>query len=477
MRTRFGICDGANAGCDDGCWPLVTNDEPLCKAFDSIVRIATGLGTDMLMNREQPPRAAAARSGDASLQLFGGAVAAAGIPLLVAYLRYGPPPWQGTAISNSILASLLAAAIALFMFRKMTAFPGTGAFAYIIPCFSIAYGVAAVLLLWLRVEYVSSLLLSGIVASVSITFFLAHRVQYGSLRCFYMVPFGNTLVMNEMPNIEWRVMHEPKLPVDHALAPIVADLRYDHEPAWERMLAEAAISGRPVYHTKQLRESMTGKVEIEHLSENSFGSLLPNMAYCRIKRFMDIVTSVILLPMLTLPLAVVALLIKLDSDGPIFFRQTRMGFRGRAFDVLKFRTMTHRLTSADEVEARADAITQADDKRITRVGRFLRRTRIDELPQIVNVLRGEMSWIGPRPEALPLSQWYERELPFYSYRHIVRPGISGWAQVNQGHVADLNSVNIKLQYDFFYIKQFSAWLDVLIIVRTMRIILSGFGAK
>ena len=114
---------------------------------------------------------------------------------------------------------------------------------------------------------------------------------------------------------------------------------------------------------------------------------------------------------------------------------------------------------------------------MTRIGRFLRRTRIDELPQIWNILRGEMSWIGPRPEALALSEWYETELPFYVYRHIVRPGISGWAQVNQGHVAQLDQVFEKLHYDFYYIKNFSAWLDLVILAKTLRTIMSGFGAK
>ena len=431
----------------------------------------------MLMKRELAPLGASKGQNQSGLQLVGGIIAAAGVPLVVAYLRYGSPPWQGSAIGNSIAASLIAAGAALFVFRKMTAFPGTGAFAYIIPSFSITYGVVAALLLWLRVDYVSSMLLAGFVAAVSMTFYLAHRVQYGTRRCFYIVPFGKMMVIDEAPNIDWQLMKEPTLPFDRGFAPIVADLRYDHEPAWERMLAEAALSGRPVYHTKQLRESLTGKVEIEHLSENSFGSLLPDMAYGRVKRFMDLVTSIIALPLLALPLAVVALLIKLDSPGPIFFRQTRMGFRGQPFDVLKFRTMTHRDPIACETEARAEAITQTDDKRITRIGKFLRRTRIDELPQLWNVLRGEMSWIGPRPEALPLSQWYERELPFYVYRHIVRPGITGWAQVNQGHVADLDAVNTKLHYDFFYIKHFSAWLDALIVLRTLGIVFTGFGAK
>jgi len=108
---------------------------------------------------------------------------------------------------------------------------------------------------------------------------------------------------------------------------------------------------------------------------------------------------------------------------------------------------------------------------------LLRRSRIDELPQLWNVLKGEMSLIGPRPEALALSEWYERELPFYTYRHIVRPGITGWAQVNQGHVAELGDVHIKLHYDFYYIKHFSAWLDILIMLRTVSTMLTGFGSK
>jgi lipopolysaccharide/colanic/teichoic acid biosynthesis glycosyltransferase len=122
-------------------------------------------------------------------------------------------------------------------------------------------------------------------------------------------------------------------------------------------------------------------------------------------------------------------------------------------------------------------MTQSDDARVTRLGRFLRRTRIDELPQIWNILRGEMSWIGPRPEAMSLSSWYEGELPFYRYRHIVRPGITGWAQVNQGHVCSLSDVDHKLQFDFYYIKNISYWMDILILIKSFRVVLTGFGAK
>ena len=99
------------------------------------------------------------------------------------------------------------------------------------------------------------------------------------------------------------------------------------------------------------------------------------------------------------------------------------------------------------------------------------------MPQILNILRGEMTWIGPRPEASTLSEWYEAEIPFYRYRHIVRPGITGWAQVNQGHVAAVEDVLQKLQYDFYYIKYFSPWLDMLIVFKTIRTVLTGFGSK
>jgi lipopolysaccharide/colanic/teichoic acid biosynthesis glycosyltransferase len=172
----------------------------------------------------------------------------------------------------------------------------------------------------------------------------------------------------------------------------------------------------------------------------------------------------------------VAIAIRWDSPGPILFRQRRVGYGGSSFLVFKFRTMHNGGNGHDEDE-RTSAITNHADPRVTRLGRLLRRSRIDELPQLLNILRGEMSWIGPRPEAEVLSKWYESELPFYRYRHIVKPGITGWAQVNQGHVAEVNDVLWKLQYDFYYIKNFSPWLDLLIVFKTLRTVLTGFGSR
>lgn len=398
------------------------------------------------------------------------------VPLVAPLIASGTLSRNISGTFNTQLTSLIAAVTALLVFRRVTLYPGARAFGFILPAFSTTFGIAAAVLLFSRVGYSGTMLLAGYLASVGMAFLLRYFSQRAAPMRMYYVPVGKTDIVGDVPQIDWVRLAEPVVPEDPGAA-IVADLRLSHSPEWERMLAQAAISGIPVYHTKQLRESLTGRVQIEHLSENSFGSLLPALGYRGIKRMIDIIASVVLLPLLVVPLLVVALLVRQSSPGPILFRQRRMGYRGIPFDMVKFRTMAVRAAAEDDDLAREAAITRDGDDRVTKIGRFLRRSRIDELPQIVNILRGEMSWIGPRPEAVPLSEWYESELPFYTYRHIVRPGITGWAQVNQGHVAGLDDVHVKLHYDFYYIKFFSAWLDLLIALRTVGIMLTGFGAK
>jgi exopolysaccharide biosynthesis polyprenyl glycosylphosphotransferase len=336
----------------------------------------------------------------------------------------------------------------------------------------VLYGFGMLGLLALRLPH------SNLVLVLSFMFTLAAFYALATLKLrrfqatYYVVPGGRSALVDELEDLVKVRMSEPRLPaLGHAA--FIADLHHDHCPEWQRLLAEAAISGCPVYHYKQVWEAATGKVQIEHLSENSFGALIPVLGYRKVKRVIDVVASLALLPILLVPGLVVAAAIKLDSPGPVFFRQQRMGYRGQAFRVCKFRTMVDAAPDEDIDSCR----TMHNDKRITRLGRFLRRTRIDELPQIWNILCGEMSWIGPRPEALSLSQLYEQEIPFYRYRHIVRPGITGWAQVNQGHVTDLSDIDHKLQFDFYYIKNISYWIDLLIFFRTLRVVMDGFGAK
>lgn len=258
---------------------------------------------------------------------------------------------------------------------------------------------------------------------------------------------------------------------------IVADLHYPHSERSERLFAQAALAGIPVYHFRQIAEMQSGQVKISHLSENELGSLIPNASYTTLKRAIDVIGAIILIPICLPFFILLAAIITLDSPGNAFFVQERMGFRGQTFRMVKFRTMRERGPIDGSLAKREDAMTKTDDDRITRIGRFLRKSRMDELPQVFNVLRGDMSFIGPRPEACSLSEWYEAELPFYSYRHIVRPGITGWAQVTQGHVTDVSDVLGKLRYDFYYIKNISLWLDLLVVLKTVRVIVQGVGAK
>lgn len=397
------------------------------------------------------------------------------LPIFV-YIR-GDLPFlmDNPAAINSAAAATICTALALIAIRKFGAFPGTIAASYVFPSLAASYGIAMTVFLLARAPYSGALLTLTFIASVVVRFAIGAIERRREGIQYYLVPGGSIDRIRDDLDVASITLKTPVLPSE-ADAIIVADLHHDHQPEWERAFAIAALNGIGVYHYKQVWEASTGKVRIEHLSENSLGSLIPSNSYAKVKRIIDIFLSLAALPFLIPLMLITALAIRLDSPGSVFFRQERVGYRARPFRVLKFRTMRPRsnIADADRVD---DAITKDDDVRITRIGRFLRQTRIDELPQILNILWGDMSWIGPRPEARPLSEWYEREIPFYSYRHIVRPGITGWAQVNQGHVAGVSEVHDKLRYDFFYIKNFSMWIDLVILSKTILVVIRGFGAK
>lgn len=398
------------------------------------------------------------------------------LPALLYYLDDAPMALRLRNSTNTMIGGAVGFVISLYLYRRVATFPGVGLFGYVMPAVAGGYGTILAVFFAARIPYSRLAFGMSFVAALAFIFLVSLYLRRHHRQRFYLVPSGNSAQLARLPGVDWRILSTPALPSDPD-AVLVADLRADLGDDWERLVAEAALAGYPVYHSKQVQESLTGRVAIEHLSENSFGSLIPNLSYFKMKRLLDLAFALAILPFLILPGLIVALLIKLETPGPAFFRQARRGYRGAEFQVLKFRTMAHRAPGDASGVERELAITRTSDARITRIGRYLRRTRIDELPQIWNVILGQMSWIGPRPEALALSKWYMGELPFYTYRHIVRPGITGWAQVNQGHVAELEDVHEKLHYDFFYIKNFSAWLDLLILYRTVAIVFSGFGAK
>ena len=373
-----------------------------------------------------------------------------------------------------MIATSLAIILGYFLTWRLTIYPGISSISYIIPAFTISYGIALCAILFLRIDYSRFFFLFSFATTqvwFHIIIYLANRKNKLN---FDVVPLGNANRLCDITDASWNILRGPKLPGVPTNG-VAVDLRADLSNEWESFIADTAVGGVPVYHYKQLSENLTGRVEMEHLSENNLGSLLPNYLYLRFKYALDIAGVILALPILLPIFILIAIAIKKDGKGPVFFRQERMGYQGRVFTVWKFRTME--VSTSSNVSEREASITVNNDKRITKVGEFLRRSRLDELPQIINIVRGEMSWIGPRPEAKALSYWYQEKIPFYRYRHIVRPGISGWAQVNQGHVADVDDVRSKLQYDFYYIKYFSIWLDILITLRTINTMLTGFGAR
>ncbi len=189
------------------------------------------------------------------------------------------------------------------------------------------------------------------------------------------------------------------------------------------------------------------------------------------KRAMDILISAALLAFLGPFLLLVAIAIKLDSPGPVFYKQRRTGMNGRVFDVIKFRSM---VTDAEKNGAQ---FASKNDSRVTALGRILRKTRIDEIPQAINVLRGEMSFVGPRPERPEMIETLERHIPHYHDRHAIKPGITGWAQVEYEYGASVEDAREKLKYDLYYIKNFSIVFDLIILLKTVRVTLFGIGAR
>ena len=394
------------------------------------------------------------------------------LPLTAFVLLRGTAPLNLSSTYFTVALSLIAASVTLLTLRQVGSFYGLALSKWVLPTYVFSWASAFGVLAFLRIPFSSTLLGFSFVISL-VSFFMLTRLMARTRKAIcYLVPLGRAAELDFTPRMPVIRLDRPHLPPE-GNAIVVADMHADLGDEWERTLTEAALNGNPIYHIAQLREATTGQVQFNHLSENSFGALIPALAYNKIKRFLDTLASIILLPLLLPIILIVALAIKLDSPGPALFLQKRVGYRGRLFNMVKFRTMT----VTENGDERTASITNHNDQRITRLGRFLRPTRIDELPQVFNILAGQMSWIGPRPEAASLSRDYSNEIANYRYRHLVRPGITGWAQIHQGHVTSVEDVRNKLRYDFYYVKNISLWLDIVIALATLQVIFTRFGAK
>lgn len=396
---------------------------------------------------------------------------------LVLVLSSAIPIWgikfwtsQDPNLVTSLSASLVAFFVATFSLRKIFRLPGSESVAYVLPVTFICYSIPIGLILFFRTSYSIQIFVVGFTVTLLwcfAGFFLGRRYR---LTRYAILPFGGSVELEKNHGALFKILEIPNLE-GQRFNGIVAD--FDSPmitPEWEKFLAQCTLARIPVYSEKKIRESVTGRVKINHLSENIFGSLLPSQFYEYIKRWIDFIVALFSIPLMLPFFLIVSILIKLESKGPALFIQPRMGFRGKVFPMFKFRSMY--------VDKKGGGFTNPeDDPRITVVGKIIRKYRIDELPQIFNILIGQMSFIGPRPESYELSKWYEEDVPFFAYRHVVRPGISGWAQVEQGYAAEVDGMKVKLEYDFYYIKNFSFWLDLLITFKTVKTILTGFGAR
>jgi sugar transferase (PEP-CTERM system associated) len=241
-------------------------------------------------------------------------------------------------------------------------------------------------------------------------------------------------------------------------------------------LIRVKTTGVHVNELTSFLERETGRVDLDTVNPSwlifsdgfSSGRRLSSFA----KRIFDIVVSLALLIIAAPLILITAIIVKLESRGPAFFRQTRVGLYGETFELIKLRSMR------EDAEVNGEAVwAEKNDPRITRVGNIIRKTRIDELPQIWSVLKGDMSFVGPRPERPQFVEALETKLNYYAERHMVKPGITGWAQINYPYGASLEDARHKLEYDLYYAKNYTPFLDVLILLQTLRVILWPEGAR
>ena len=373
-------------------------------------------------------------------------------------------------IINSALICLIAYALAAVSINKLLYFPGKQSWLHILPAVGLSYGsvffISGILFITFSNSFV---LINSLLATL---FFVGDFIRRNRhLPNMAYIPHGRAGSAAQIPHARWICLNTPELPQTPVQA-VVADLHCpDLSADWQRFLAACTLDGIPVYNIRQIEESLTGRVKIRHLYENDLGSLLPPASYMLVKRLLDILCVLAVLPFALPLMLLTAITIRLESAGSVLFVQNRVGQGGREFKIYKFRSMR------TDSEQNGAQLAQVGDSRITRVGSFIRKTRLDELPQFFNILKGDMSLIGPRPEQKVFVEQFEKSIPFYQYRHIVKPGLSGWAQVTQGYAGNTDETQVKIEHDFYYIKHFSFSLDVLIIFKTVKIILTGFGAR
>jgi exopolysaccharide biosynthesis polyprenyl glycosylphosphotransferase len=419
------------------------------------------------------------RSGLTDLLALGLAMASASLYVFGTVL-----PWNSIQL-NRVLPMIAYLAVSMVVFSLLTAqMSGPG-----VPrptygrMFAIALGtgaLTAMLLLFSRQYFSRSFLLVTAIGWVILA--TAHRVV-GRHRPWterVAIITGEKQLAEDLveaPHTEVVWVLDPKfdgpLELPERDVTVVVDLRATLSERMAQYVSSCDVAGYRIRAFTSIYEEHTGRVPLVHLAEGweISAPLLEVAPWLPGKRVFDTFVAALAAPLWLALGFVVAAYIRLSTRGPALFRQKRIGYEGRPFTMYKFRTMDQ------DAEKDGPRFATKDDRRLVRGGRFLRKSRLDEIPQLWNVLKGDMSLVGPRAEQVPFVKAFTSQIPFYEHRHLVRPGLTGWAQVNYGYADDHADTIEKLTYDLYYIKHMSPVMDLRVLWKSIWTVLTGAGAR
>lgn len=401
-------------------------------------------------------------------------------------ILFGTPlPWEAPQVGPQVLPMLgfvmLAGLVASILVPSMSS-PGVPRPSYGrgLTMVMITLSAVALMVLATRIYFSRSFLLA-IMATWAVMV-VAHRVVRRRRPWIEpMVVFSSDREMVRdlqlAPHADVRALIDPsshpdQRPLDPEIT-LVVDVAAALSPEVARLVSGHDLAGRVVKPLASVYEEHTERVPLPRLVEDwqMTTTLHQVRNWLWGKRLFDLAAVVLTSPVWALVAAVVAVVVKASSPGPVLFRQVRVGRGGRPFTIYKFRTMR------SDAEADGPRFAEVDDPRLVRGGGWLRRYRLDEIPQLWNVLIGDMSLVGPRAEQAPFVEEFSREIPFYSLRHLLRPGVTGWAQINAAYAADLEGTVRKLTYDLYYIKHVSPILDLRVLWASVWTVITGSGSR
>lgn len=380
----------------------------------------------------------------------------------------------GTFELNSNFINVLIGSIAIYginsvIIHKLGKYPGSKPSAYLIPTTVIMLLVLVAGINLLRLDYSRVAIVIAFIAVPLCAIIEFSYIHFRIRGKYAVMPFGFHKELVETDPKHFALLENPKL--TEKCKGLIIDPNADTPDQWQTFAAHTLASDLPVLSSVSVFEALTGKSPLNHYADVTNGELKPSKFFLAFKRFYETLLIVLSSPLVLPLILVTAILIKLESRGPAFFTQRRVGLSGKEFTMYKLRSM------CQDSEIKGAQFAGEDDPRITRIGKVIRKMRIDEIPQFLNIIKGDMSLIGPRPEQASFVKEFEKSIPLYSFRHVVRPGITGWAQVTHGYAASEDETREKLAHDFFYVKNLSLSLDINIVFKTIKTMLTGFGAR